>query len=352
MATETVLPGGEVELSQDSQFDRFTKPFRTLVVVPGSHADGTFERLTGSRGGSGKVQVKDPAIARRAVQLDLRPSPSKPHGSLFIAWDSRVVHQGHTHRPGANGWNPPLLRPSFHELQDNAWRKSLAREGFVVIEDPLPLEDVDEALRLLLEDMQLLFPELRNLDEVREQHLPPSAAANDLRAGGGLCHGSFAWFLRSRPQVTRFFEQLFDLPPGAPLTGSVDVVALAPHESAASRGGKQWLHLDYTPPQGRIWQACIQLFPKTIASGSRWERIAVMVCKAPASWSNRHAEHALLACCVTGAASRATAGVTLGKLHAENKELSRHGSRRLLPALADAPLSAATVGILKAQHFD
>jgi len=125
------------------------------------------------------------------------------------------------------------------------------------------------------------------------------------------------------------------------MTGSVDVLALAPQGSSANHGrGKQWLHLDYSPPQGMICQATIQLLPDTEATGKNWERIALMVCKAPVSWMSPRAEHALLACCVSGAASRATAAVTLGKLHAECQEPSKVGCRRILPAIQGASLNA------------
>ncbi|CAE7268799.1 unnamed protein product [Symbiodinium natans] len=288
--------------------------FRSLVVIPGSHRDGTFERL--SSGGTAKTAVRNPSLVSRAVQLDPRPRQGHAHQSALLAWDSRVVHQGHTYSPHATGWNPPLMVPEFFSTKEKSWKSSLAEEGYVVLTDVLAADAVSEALQLLLRDLQMLSPGLRNLDEVREHHLPRSAAANDLRASAGLCHGNFAWFLRCRPEVTRLFEALFDLPEGAPLIGSVDVVALAPPGSSKA-AGKQWLHLDYTPPQGTIWQACLQLFPRTQKSGSRWERIALMICKAPAAWAAPSVPRMLLAACVTGSASRATAGVTLGKLHRE-----------------------------------
>ncbi|CAE7533600.1 PRMT7, partial [Symbiodinium necroappetens] len=217
------------------------------------------------------------------------------------------------------------LAPKFFSTGDN-WRAFLKEEGYAVLSDILPGDAVAEALKML-------SPELRSLDEVREHHLPRSAAANDLRSSAGLCHGNFAWFLRCRPEVTRLFEAMFDLPEGAPLIGSVDVVALAPPGSSKT-AGKQWLHLDYTPPQGTIWQACLQLFPRTEKLGSRWERIALMICKAPAAWAAPSVPRMLLAACVTGSASRATAGVTLGKLHREAKEAL---AVRLLPELTVAP---------------
>lgn len=112
------------------------------------------------------------------------------------------------------------------------------------------------------------------------------------------------------------------------------------------RRGKQWLHLDYSPPQGCIFQACLQLFPQTAAMGAGWERIALMVCKAPTSWMSPRAERALLACCITGAASRATAGVTWGLLHARRlSEQLGPGGGRLLPALTDAPLTLIRSGL-------
>jgi len=229
-----------------------------------------------------------------------------------------------------------VFAPKFFNTGDN-WRAFLKEEGYAVVSDILPGDAVAEALKLLLEDLQMLSPELRSLDEVREHHLPRSAAANDLRSGAGLCHGNFAWFLRCRPEVTRLFEAMFELPEGAPLIGSVDVVALAPPGSSKT-AGKQWLHLDYTPPQGTIWQACLQLFPRTEKLGSRWERIALMICKAPAAWAAPSVPRMLLAACVTGSASRATAGVTLGKLHREARETL---AARLLPELTVAPQASA-----------
>jgi len=289
------------------------------------------------------VQCHEPEAAERAVQLDLRPGAESRHRSVFVAWDSRLVHQGHTHGAGVQGWQPSLHRPPFFgRLREQAWKPFLAEEGYVAIADPLPGEDVDEALRLLLQDLRRLAGgDLRHLGEVRKQHLPNKGAHNDLRMAGGLCHGAFAWFLRGRPQIACLFEALFGLPAGAPMTGSVDVVALAPPSCPMAREavGKRWLHLDYSPPQGQIYQASIQLFPEAEEFGGRWERIALMICKAPAQWTHPIAEHALLACCVAGAPSRATAGVTLGKMHRPASYGAKGEQRRLLPELADAPLA-------------
>merc|ERR1719420_2671716 len=108
---------------------------------------------------------------------------------------------------------------------------------------------------LLLRDLQKLNPELRSLSDVTEHHLPKAMGANDLRAGSGICHGEFAWYVRAHPYMTKLFEALFGVSAGAPLVGSVDVVALAPpRRQASGKPGKQWLHLDYTPPQGYLWQ--------------------------------------------------------------------------------------------------
>ncbi|CAJ1461387.1 unnamed protein product [Effrenium voratum] len=303
----------------------------TEVVVPRTHRDGTFELLGGCKSARSVGH-----LAQRAVQLDVRPTSEQPHESAFIAWDSRLVHQGHTYAPGAAGWNPPLKVPAFFTADNPGWKVFLQEEGYVVLTDVLQSGDVKEALRLLLQDLKLLQPKLQSLDQVREQHLPSNKAGNDLRMSAGLSHGAFAWYLRCHPEVSRLFEQLFDLPGGSPLVGSVDVVALAP-PCSSSFYGKQWLHLDYTPPQGRICQACLQLFPQSWELGARWERIALMVCKAPAAWASPRAGVALLAACVAGVASRATAGVTRGKLHREDPE---RPDRRLLPQLANQPLAS------------
>jgi hypothetical protein len=80
------------------------------------------------------------------------------------------------------------LRPELFELnEESSWKSFLAEQGYVVIADVLPVEDVHRALELLLHDLQGFTPELKNLDEVREWHLPPTPAENDLRLGAGLC---------------------------------------------------------------------------------------------------------------------------------------------------------------------
>lgn len=308
------------------------KPFRTLVVVPGSHRDGTFERLSVAGGESAPCKCKD--AASRAVQLDVRPTAEAKHSSVWVAWDSRVVHQGHTHDPHAapGGFAPKLHRPQLFQPEEcDAWRAAVAEQGYVVVADPLPPEDVVKAMRFLLRDLQHLKPGLKSLRDVTEVDLPRAIGANDLRASSGICHGEFAWYVRAHPCMTKLFEALFGVSPGTPLVGSVDVVALAPpRRQASGKPGKQWLHLDYTPPQGYLWQTQIQLFPKDPALGSQWERVAVMICKAPVSWCSPSTEARLLACCVTGTASRATAGVTLGKMHAERNTTSK-GSRKQQP---------------------
>lgn len=73
-----------------------------------------------------------------------------------MAWDSRLVHQGHTYAPGAQGWNPPLKVPAFFKADDPAWKSSLREEGYVVLTDVIDSADVQEALRLLLRDLQPL----------------------------------------------------------------------------------------------------------------------------------------------------------------------------------------------------
>ncbi|CAE7549757.1 PRMT7, partial [Symbiodinium microadriaticum] len=93
----------------------------------------------------------------------------------------------------------------LHALSSKVQLSEEARADVIVSETLGALmlgegDAVAEALKLLLEDLQMLSPELRSLDEVREHHLPRSAAANDLRSSAGLCHGNFAWFLRCRPE--------------------------------------------------------------------------------------------------------------------------------------------------------
>ncbi len=147
--------------------------FRSLVVVPRSHADGTTDELlrrhraaaapsafssssptttTGGRSEAqklGTIHVEfsvtsasiggdnawSTAVLARAVQLDLRPSAAadaavagkgkQPSGlggeaSLYVIWDARTIHQGHEFLgeapdgdsdPLAGTFRPPVVRP-------------------------------------------------------------------------------------------------------------------------------------------------------------------------------------------------------------------------------------------------
>lgn len=311
--------------------------YRTLVVVPGSHIQPWGFR---SLGGECKSCEH---LAPRAVQLDVRPETVGSHNSVFLAWDSRLVHQGHTKEPGpAVGFAPPVFRPPLYTIDEPAeWRNFLKERGFVAWRNPLDQGDTELAVWKLLEDLRRLNPKevLGHLGDVRERHLPASMGDNDLRPG--LAHGEFAWFVRTHPGVQRLFEHLFQLPPGAPLVGSVDVVALAPPakpEVSDRRGGKQWLHLDYTPRAKVMWQAQVQLFP-SLYIGKKWERIAVMICKAPAEWSSLEAQKTLLACCITSTPSRATAGVTLGLTHERWDKRKRGKAGKHHQALLNSSLS-------------
>lgn len=127
-----------------------------------------------------------PAAPRRHIwavssnALDRSPSEPPTH---------RDTAEGHTHgfASRCGPFDPPLRRPEIFAAADSArWREHVAEEGYGAVADIIPPEDVDEAARLLLRDLQRLRPELRSLAEVREHHLPRNAAANDLRTGGGL----------------------------------------------------------------------------------------------------------------------------------------------------------------------
>lgn len=320
--------------------------FRSLVVVPRSHNDGTFQNY--AKDELGRCQAK--GEASRAIQLDIRPNANSKHQSAFILWNSRLVHQGATYAPYAKtGFRPPVQVPSMFDANADDWKVHLNREGYVVIKDLLESDNVKKALNFLLADIKSLNPKIQNLDQVRGKDLPPAQNKNDLRISGGICHGKFAWFLRTCPEVSRVFEMLFDLPEGAPMTGSVDVVALAPPASGSLvDGGKNWLHLDYSPPFGDIWQGTLQIFPDSRATGSRWARIAIMICKAPVSWASPSTAISLLAACVVGAASKATAAVTEGELHPGRED---YKGPRLIPELADsASLQDLQLQRLKAQE--
>jgi len=230
-----------------------------------------------------------------------------------------------TRTPGAvleGKFRPKLEVPTLYEPSDN-WKKSLEENGYVAIRNVLKPHQVQKALNFLLSDLQILNEgdyDLKSLDQVREIHLPGTKNGNDLRILGGLCHGRFAWYLRRNKQVSAVFEKAFGLPPGSPMIGSCDVVALAPPEPHRGSGNlrervKNWLHLDYTPEEGDIYQGTLQLFPSTPSQGSRWSRIALMICKAPAHWAQPATTKSLIAASLLGAASKATAAVTQGALH-------------------------------------
>lgn len=319
------------------------KPFRSLVVIPKSHRLHWKRRYATETQGKGKCRVKE--YSNEAVQLDIRPSSKSPHQSVLLLWNSKTIHQGMTRNPGAvleGNFRPKLEVPTLYEPSDD-WQKSLEEKGFVAIRNVLEDYQVNKALDFLLSDLQILnedYDDLENLDEVRECHLPGTKNGNDLRILGGLCHGRFAWYLRQNKQVSAVFEKAFGLPQGSPMIGSCDVVALAPPEPHRRSRNlrervKNWLHLDYTPKQGDIYQGTLQLFPSTRLQGSRWSRIALMICKAPAHWAQPTTTKSLIAASLLGAASKATAAVTQGALHPtwSQKKKGLVPRSRLVPTL-------------------
>lgn len=328
------------------------KPFRTLVVVPRSHSDGTYTRLmkiakdrrffnknAAKQFRVGKL-VSDRCSGRdlchRARALDLRPDAEKGQSctSLWVVWDSRLVHQGHTVESAdwdplglsGEGKRPKDFKPTifgtkrFSISDRNGWTQHLRNEGFAVIRNPLSNAEVTEATKYLLGDIQDFCSRKgikppQSLAKVADNHLPNSGQGNvELRTYGGIAHGRFAWFLRTRPVVAKLFAQLFT--PGSKIAGSVDALALSP-PNVPPEPRPEWLHLDYTP-EGRshsVYQSTLYVFPKSQAMGANWRRMGISICMAPSVKRTPEAEASLLWYCVNGHASRATAGVLLGLSH-------------------------------------
>eukprot|EP00438_Fugacium_kawagutii_P035072 Skav208663 [mRNA] locus=scaffold3341:72277:76153:+ [translate_table: standard] len=126
--------------------------FRSLVVVRGSHNDGTFEELSPDL--KGRCQAKK--LASSAHQLDVRPNDHSDHRSALVLWNSRLVHQGHTFWPTlTQGFQPEVKVPRMKNVENEfEWKRSLDKKGYVVLADLLEPETVEQALAFLLEDIQ------------------------------------------------------------------------------------------------------------------------------------------------------------------------------------------------------
>lgn len=249
--------------------------FRTVGVVPRSHSNGMFERLRGIAG----EPCTDPDIAAQALPLDLRPSNTGSSSSLVV-WDSRLL-TGHARitKPSRHRTLKPW-RPSVSD--EGEQKRSLVDNGYAVLADVLPQEEMDEALRRLLLDIQLLEPSVPCLCGVRKWHLPPERRGKGDLRDGVLRHGQFARFFQARPSIARAMARLVGMPAGISLTSVVAAVALAPPaEGGPGRGSRTALRHGFAGPRAPCWKACLQLFPGNSSAGGSWERIAVMFCVAP-----------------------------------------------------------------------
>lgn len=351
--------------------------FRSLVVVPRSHSDGTTDELlrrhrsaantSSSKGGLteqqklGTIHVEfsvtsasiggdnawSSAIIARAVQLDLRPL--EPHTSTYVIWDARTIHQGHEYVPIDIGkgvpdgvFQPPVVRPrTFSNRTEKdrcAWLAFLRDEGYVVLHDVLSAADCLEAGALLQSDIGRVWQPAGGkpvpLAEVRNAMLPQFDNTG-IRMGSGLPHGDFAWFVRSRAAVRSVWGELYpSARHGAFLRGTLGSPVLTPPHTEgkpAKRAKKatkgvsgEWLHVDYSPPPAsgrKMYQSTLYLRPDLCVEGGcavgAWGRLGCMVTMAPPlkdKTQDRRVEAILLAAALRGDGSKATAGLAFGLL--------------------------------------
>ncbi len=325
---------------------------------------------------------------QRAVQLDIRGACGEDSTCMLI-WNSALVHQGATSvnqntlyrflskidpdqlKPGGNCIIPALYTPATFRLEEETkWRDHLEKEGYVILKDII--KDMRPILKALLEDIRKINPtfEGKNLDEVKEKHL--GIDRRGLRYTLGMPQGEFAWRIRNHPNVLKAWEVLYskyassDKTPVS-LIGSLDVPALSIEESSET-SLEEWLHLDQNPtkswtenpdemyPNGDkvMYQSFIYLFPssckfKNPFGGSRWNRIATVLCMVPSAYGRtKKALDQLLALAITGEASNhwPQTGVAswygaYGSRNITDRRLTesqceKNGWRRMLPKLNPA----------------
>jgi len=322
--------------------------YRSTVVVPGSHDDGSYEIMRTDAYEANYSnheehlfkdhKVTDEICARfdilkRAVQLDVR---SNIHPAVLILWDSRTVHQGHLVEETSK-WSPPVVKPTIHNALGDEWTQALRKDGYVALGNILTRADVHKACRLLLADIKSILKTNQQVKEVgnclcnvRDRHLPPYDNTG-LRDGNGLAHGDFGWFVRSHPCVVAAWKKLY---PGHELSGAPGCLALSPERRQVGKEyGGQWLHRDYAPPLPmRTYQSILVLHPERDVDGASWARLGVQLSMFPKNWQVQGAQENLLVGCINGVPAKASAGVRFGHLQVDNPYPPK-ALRRLCPAL-------------------
>ena len=145
-----------------------------------------------------------------------------------------------------------------HDHGGQLLRQVLEKHGFVVISGLLDAQECSKALELAQDWFDAAtFAEKQDLPEALEGGMMPFY---------GSFHSTFAWYVRSRPQLAQVFEAFYGT---SELLASLDGIVLWP-KSRRTKTDAGWFHVDQNPetkPGFCSLQGLVNLLPTTPETG-------------------------------------------------------------------------------------
>ncbi len=171
-----------------------------------------------------------------------------------------------------------FLRNEHHELHHDKLRAALQHHGFLVISNVLSEKECQDALRLAWDWVKAVVTatnEERRSMATYDGNTPfPKSIEGGIIPFYGSGHSSFAWTVRSHPNVIRVFQCIWDCcccsdnKNDTSLISSLDGIVLWQTRQPPTDAG--WFHVDQNPqvkPGFESVQGLVNLLPVTTATG-------------------------------------------------------------------------------------
>ena len=134
------------------------------------------------------------------------------------------------------------FQPPLYDINNFAsWKSFLDEHGYVVLQNILNKEEVKMGLELFKKDMSQISSNF-NLDDPSTFQIEntPLMFSKGMAVYNGWGQSDFMWHLRTKPQIKRIYEQIYQTDD---LVVSLDGFSLvSPKQKSPS-----WLHIDQNP---------------------------------------------------------------------------------------------------------
>ena len=135
--------------------------------------------------------------------------------------------------------NINTLKPKLFDKSEIEWKSYLEQHGYVVIKDVLTFEEVNEGLRLFINDWKHVSPNfIFSYKNTWTTDNSPMMWAKGMIYTNGLGQSDFQWYLRTRDNIKNIWERLYDT---KELVVSFDGFSVFLDKKQKP---KYWLHVD------------------------------------------------------------------------------------------------------------